>query len=101
MSVYIFALAKEQQKNRCFFLPAVRGLHAGFPGSQSLNLLQVIRTRFKTDCTFQLAFTLTIETVILLCYRLVVNTFLIFSRRDERYLFLRRPRPLVRTHTVL
>jgi hypothetical protein len=65
-----------------------------------LNLLQVIRTRFKTDCTFQLAITFTIESAILLCYRLVVNNFPVFFP-DARKLYpsLRPLRPIVHLQT--
>jgi len=94
-----FHFRKSNKKTAAFLCQRFRNLPSGFPGSQSLSLLQVIRTRFKTDCAFQLAITFTVELAILLCYRLVVNTFLIFSRRTHRFISVRPLQPVVHPQT--
>ena len=92
-SVYNDGLAKEQQKNRCFFCQRFGNLYPVFPGSQSLNLA-VIRTRSKIQHLSQAVFLHPTAGAIVQTHRhLVKPSFDYFALELPEVPLLLRPRP--------
>ena len=99
-----FHFRKSNKKTAAFSCQRFRNLTSGFQGSQSLSLLQVIRTRFKTDCAFQRVLHSPLSASFYFPIGMSSTIFQLFSHRTLFYvpsspLFTRKPAfsPLRRT----